>query len=204
MVDQKAGRIRRDRGEMPSLFGQLDQPLDHLRIAALAAHHFHQLHQRHRVEEMKTGHPLRAAAGRGDPRDRQRRGIGRQHRVLGDQRLQLDEQRLLGLEVLDDGLDQQVATGQLLQGRSRLHARQGGIEFFGAQAALGQTALQQLAIETQRLGDRLAARVVEPHLFASAGKQLSDAPPHGAGTDDSDTFEHPKPLLTRCTFRNAE
>ncbi len=71
MVDQKTGSIRCDRREMPGLFGQLDQPLDHLRIAALAAHHFHQLHQRHRVEEMKTGHPLRVPAGRGDPRDRQ-------------------------------------------------------------------------------------------------------------------------------------
>ncbi|MNR18761.1 hypothetical protein D3C85_1355080 [compost metagenome] len=114
MVDQKAGRIRGHRDEVPGLFGQRRQPLDHLRLGTFTAHHLDDLHQGDRVEEVKAGHPLGMLAGAGDLGNRQGRRVAGQHSVMADQLFQLAEQALLGLEILDNGLDQQVAAGQIL------------------------------------------------------------------------------------------
>ncbi|MDT4849013.1 hypothetical protein D3C84_614150 [compost metagenome] len=70
VVDQEAGRVRGDSGEMPGPFGQGGEAFDHLRVGQLAAHHLDDLHQGHRVEEVEAGNPLGALAGTGDQADR--------------------------------------------------------------------------------------------------------------------------------------
>ncbi|MCY1246526.1 hypothetical protein D9M72_597660 [compost metagenome] len=71
VVDQKTRRIRRDRGKMPSLLGQGTQAFHHLHCRALTAHHLDDLHQGHRVEEVKAGHTLGVPAATGDLADGQ-------------------------------------------------------------------------------------------------------------------------------------
>ena len=71
-----------------------------------------QLHVAHRVEEVHHQEAL-LAAPRERPsiimRDRQARGVRGDDGVLGEQRLELREERLLDLEIFLDDLDDQVA-----------------------------------------------------------------------------------------------
>jgi hypothetical protein len=69
----------------------------------------------------------------GDGGDGKRRSVGRQHRAGIDQRFELCKELLFDGQVLDDGLNDQVATGQIAQhvaqfdgGQRRL--RLGGLE----------------------------------------------------------------------------
>jgi hypothetical protein len=73
------------------------------------------LHQRHGVEEVEAADALRPLAGGGDRRHRERRGIGGEDAVGGDDVLQLLEQRLLDVEVLDDGLDDDLGRREFIE-----------------------------------------------------------------------------------------
>ncbi|MNL45139.1 hypothetical protein D3C87_1677580 [compost metagenome] len=80
--------------------------------------------------------------GAGDQGDRQRRGVAGQHCIAANQLFQLPEQLLFGLEIFDDGLDQQVATRQFLQRVRRAHTPKGAGQCFGTDLALGCCTLQ--------------------------------------------------------------
>ncbi|MNG20716.1 hypothetical protein D3C84_1049950 [compost metagenome] len=71
MIDQETRRVRRRRGKMSRVRGQRRQALDHLRIGQLTTYHFDDLHQWHRIEKVKPGHPLRMPAGTGNQAHRQ-------------------------------------------------------------------------------------------------------------------------------------
>ena len=60
MVDDEAGHVLGAHRRVAHASGQLGQRVADFRRAAQAVDHFHHLHQRHRVEEVITGHALRA------------------------------------------------------------------------------------------------------------------------------------------------
>ena len=72
---------------------------------------FDQLHHRGRVEKMQTGDPLAVFANRHQRRHRQRRSVGGQQRLRGNNPFQPLEQRLLDFLIFDDRLDDQIAIG---------------------------------------------------------------------------------------------
>jgi hypothetical protein len=72
-----------------------------------------QLHHRSRVEKVQTGHPLALLANRHQRRHRQRGGIGGQQRLRRDDAFQPLEQRFLDIQIFDDGLDDQIAIGDI-------------------------------------------------------------------------------------------
>ena len=76
------------------------------------AHDLHQRHQRRRVEEVQPDDAPGPAARGGDRGDRERRGVGREHRVGAAQPVRASrEQRRLGRRLLDDRLDHEVGAG---------------------------------------------------------------------------------------------
>ena len=80
--------------------------------------HLDQLHHLRRVEEVHADDVGRAAAGLGALDHRQAGRRRRQHRArLGDL-AEGGEQRLLDRQRLDDGLDDQVAVGEVVQATS--------------------------------------------------------------------------------------
>lgn len=81
-----------------------------------ARDHFDQGHQRRRVEEVHANHLVRALQPGGEAGDGQRRSVAGEDAVGGAQGFQLAEQRLLDLQVLDDGLDHQMSIGQGFEG----------------------------------------------------------------------------------------
>ena len=74
-----------------------------------ALHDLDERHQGRRVEEVHADDPLRRGDGGGDLGDRERRRVGREDRVRTHDPLELGEERVLGVEILDDRLDHEVA-----------------------------------------------------------------------------------------------
>ncbi|MNP46439.1 hypothetical protein D3C76_1404370 [compost metagenome] len=84
------------------------QAIAHLAVCGQAVDDLHHFHQWHRIEEMETGDPLRVATVSRDAGHRQRRGVGCQHTVVSHYGFEFGQQRLLGIQALDDGFDGQV------------------------------------------------------------------------------------------------
>ncbi len=116
--------------------------------------------------------------------DRQRRGVGRQHALRRDDRLDLGEHLLLDLDLLEDGLDDEVGVGEgLLASRAGDQALE-AVGLVGVDAALGEQ-LVDLAVDVAdalvdallvevghaRPAPRAAARTAAP-----AGAAISPAP----------------------------
>ena len=79
--------------------------------SVIAFHHLEQSHHWHRVEEVKSAKKrfiLQIGANR---RHRQRRRICRQNARVGRRRLQIGKELLLQLQILDNGLDDQLGIG---------------------------------------------------------------------------------------------
>ena len=90
-------------------------------------HDLDQRHDRDRVEEVEADEALGVLQLRADLVDRQRRGVGREDRVVGDVLLDLGEDLLLDAELLEHGLDDPVAVGEVgLVGRAGARAPSGG------------------------------------------------------------------------------
>ena len=112
-IDQEAGRIlHRDRGTAHAL-AERRQARRHVRVRRRPLDDLHQPHQRHRVEEVHAGDPARQAAGARDRGDRQRRGVGGEDRVLGDDGLQVAEDLAFDLQLLHHSLDDGIAVGEV-------------------------------------------------------------------------------------------
>ena len=158
-----------------------------------AAHDLDDFHQRHRIEEVEAGDAFRVLGGAGNAGDRQRGGVGGQYTVCADDGFQVGKQLLFDLQQLDDGLDHQVAIGQVAQLGRRLHARDGRFQLGFGQLALGLGALQQVAVKGQCILDCLGAGIEQQNLLTAAGEQLGDAATHCSGADDANPLEHALP-----------
>jgi hypothetical protein len=102
---------------------------------------FHQLHRRGRVEEMQREDAVGVLEACRDGMDRQRGGVAGKDRIGGDQGLQRGEEGLLGLQLLDDGLDDEAAGGEGGKVLGHGQAGEGGVavglgEFPGGDAGL--------------------------------------------------------------------
>jgi len=75
---------------------------------ALPDDNLHAVHDRDRVHEVEPDHVARAVGGARDGRDRQRRGVGREHHVVVGHPVEVGEDVFLYVEVLDGGLDDHV------------------------------------------------------------------------------------------------
>ena len=82
-VDQEAGAVGRDdHVACPSPRRRCARQLERPVAALLRANHLEQLHQRRRVEEVHADHVLGPRGRARERRDRDRRGVGGQHRVV--------------------------------------------------------------------------------------------------------------------------
>jgi HipA-like protein len=187
VVDDEARRVLRAHRGVAQAPAERQQVQRDGRVGQQPVDRLDHLHHRHRVEEVEAGHPRRQPQCGRDRGDRQRRGVAREHAVVAHQRLELGEQRLLGAEVLDDRLDDDIAVAQRLERGDRREARGGGCRLFGAQLA----AFVQRA---QRDGELLAARrraalarIEDPHRQPGLRRDLHDAHAHHAGADHAES-----------------
>ncbi|MNK96383.1 hypothetical protein D3C87_1166610 [compost metagenome] len=186
VVDDESRHVLAAHRRVTHAARQLHQLVTDGGVARQAVDDLDHLHQRHRVEEVVAHHAARVPGAHGDGRDRQRRGVRRDHRVFPDDGFQLGDQVALDLELLHDGFQHHVAAGQVFQRVARLHAGQRGLAVGGADLALvgqlGERVLQVLA----RSGHGLGVDVEQVDRQARLCGNLGNTAAHGARADDAE------------------
>lgn len=139
------------------------------------------------VEEVQPQDAVRAAGGHAEPHDGDGRGVGRQDGLLVlDDLVEGGEDVGLGLGVLDDGLDDEVAVGEVVEAAG---------EDRPGQRVLGRDAVQFAALDGAFEGDghplaggpgRGRVGFADDGVEACAGAHLGDARAHLAAADDTD------------------
>jgi hypothetical protein len=199
VVDDKArrvlGRYRRVT-ELPGICRELSANLD---SGLEARDHLNHAHQRHRVEEVVARELLRSLKRGGDGGDRQRRGVGGQHRVWPHDALQLGKQLAFHLQLLHHRFDHQITRRKRRQVVYRAHPIQVGVCLGKIESSL---ACQCLPGGLQRAASSLGGAglaVVKKNFAACLGRHLSDAPAHRAGSDQAGCVEYG--LHRRCLLK---
>ena len=106
-----------------------------------------------------------------------------------DDRVELAEDRLLGLQRLDDGLDHEVGGGEVLErGRERDPAEQLGLLGLGHLLPLHRAAGRVLEV-LPAAGQRVLVLLDPDDRVTVAGEHLGDAGTHGAQADHADRGE---------------
>ncbi len=183
VVDDEARRVLRAHRLVPAAQRERRQRLADPGSRQQAVNDLDDFHQRHGIEEMKPGDALGPLARRGDRSDRKGRGIGRHQAIAGNDILQRAEQLALGVQILDDRLDDYGAGGE-----RRKRVRDDEIRlcprdrvplepaFFGELRELRGNRLL-------RVFRGARAAVVEQRADAGLCGDLGDAASHDAGAD---------------------
>jgi hypothetical protein len=118
--------------------------------------------------------------------DRQRRRVGRDHRVLADDVLELLDHVALHREVLEDRLDDKVRAAEARVVGRPGHARDHARALSPFDDALARGVRGQLVHRVESAGDRLDVDVAHAHGGAADRGGLRDARTHQPGANDSD------------------
>ena len=114
-VNDEARDVGHDHRGLAEPLAERDRPRARLRAGLLREGELDELHLRHRVEDVQTDEALGRPAGAGELRDRERRGRRPEQRFIVGDLCELTPQRGLGVEVLDDGLDDRGRVAQRAQ-----------------------------------------------------------------------------------------
>ena len=112
-VDHEAGRVLGDDRVLAQLLGRDHRGAERDLVRLGRVDDLDERHHRDRVEEVEADQALGVLQLRADLVDRERRGVGGEDRVVGDVLLDLGEDLLLDAELLEDGLDDPVAVGEV-------------------------------------------------------------------------------------------
>ena len=134
---------------------------------------------------MQAGDTLRTQHAGGNGRDRERRGIRRQHRIRPDDCLQGLEKRNLGVQPLDNRLHHEVTMAQRFEGR----ADESGAELGNLRCVQSAFGLKAFPLQDQggfgTFGD-FGLVVHQQYLAAGLCRDLRDTAAHGTAADDGD------------------
>src|SRR5207248_971415 len=114
-----------------------------------------------------------------------------------DDRVQLRPDLLLDVEVLDNGLDDEVAVGERLEVGRAAHARERRVALGRRELALLDLARVPLLDPREALVHEALLDVAERDLEARLRRDLRDAVPHLSRSEDAD----PPDLHARAIFR---
>jgi len=186
--DEARGVLRLHRG-MAHLPGVVREALANGCIGFEAGDHLHHLHQRHGIEEVVARKALRVLHAGCDGGHRQRRSVGHQHGVLGDDLFQIGKYGLLDVDLLDDGFHHQIAAAKVLQAGGFMQTGLVAGNRFRAELALFLEFVPSLTNGFASLRAGTALGIEKPDLTAGLSSNLGDATAHGAGTDDGNLRE---------------
>ena len=138
---------------------------------------------------MHPDHALGRARGFGDARDRNRRGIGREHSRGREHRFDLAEYLLLDAELLKDRFDRQLRTAEASVGVAAGQERDEPSVFEFCDAAPLQPVIEDGAAREHSLRDAGEVGVLHPHIDLRLGHGgPGDARTHEAGADDAESL----------------
>ena len=196
LVHEKARRIREPHRLARHAPADDHERLGHPVFGQKTVDHFDELHQRHRIEEMKAAEALRCFELGCDSRHRQRRRVRGEYAIGRDDVFELREKLALRLEVFHDGFDHDMARLEVGKPIDDLDAAWRRPPHPPAHAALLCGASEHLRHEVARFLRRAGPRVGDQHVHAARGGDLNDAAPHRAGADHADG--QVRPVCIEC------
>ena len=142
------------------------------------------LHGR-RVEEVDPEDAFGPRGGLGEADDRHRRGVrGEDRGRVGDDLVELGEDRLLDVLVLARGLDDELPVGEIGDVGGEPQTRQRRLRLGGRELALLHGLGQGLLDPSATGGNRVVADLGDDDVAAGLREHLGDARPHEPAADD--------------------
>ena len=153
--------------------------------------HLDQLHHRRRVEEVHADHVGGPGRGHGALHHRQRGRGRRQDRARLADLVERGEHRALDVQLLDDGLDDEVDVAEVLQPRRAGDPGDGGVALVLGEPAAHHALVQRLAQLGERRRHLRLAAPAHHHVQARFREHLDDARRHPTGADHADALDVP-------------
>ena len=183
-VDDEARLVLcRDR-ELALGLRELQRRLERVLAAGHAAHHLHELHHLRGVEVVKPDEALRALRRGRLVDDGQRGGVGREHGAVLCERIDLFPHCELELEILGDGLDNEVAVGELAVVDRAVYARAHPLGVLLRGLSFLDCASELLLDPAQALLQRRLVDLAHHDLVARLCGHLGDPVPHEPRSED--------------------
>ncbi len=188
-VDDEGRKILRYRDLLAELADKFLGGVEGGIVGGDAADQLDQLHQRHRIHEMNADEFFRAIGRGGEPRDRDRRGVGGDDRSRLQRCAELMKYLALDLFLFDRGLDHEIAVRQPVERLAggdpveRLLARVLG------NGLLGDLPRQMAVDGRHRRFQPLGGDVVEHHVEAGERRHMRNAIAHLARADHTDLLD---------------
>ena len=146
---------------------------------------------------MQADEVLLALHALGQTGDRQCRGVGAEQRVRRDHRLGLGEDLVLERNLLEDGLDHEVAAGEIGVVGGGGDARQDLVPLVLGHLAARDGLVEKLPRVVLALLGRLGGDVLEDDVDAVAGADVGDAGAHHAGAEHGDLLSRTRLVAGR-------
>jgi hypothetical protein len=160
-----------------------------------AAHDLHQLHQGNRIEEVQAAEPIRPLGARGEFGNAQRRRIGRKDALRSDDRIEGRVRGGLVVDVLDDGLDDQVARRHRHELGDAREVAERFVARLGRHLPLLDAAVQKLPNPAEPLVEGALIHLADDRLEARRGRHLRDPGAHQAASQHADCSDFHPALL---------
>ena len=200
-VGDEARPVTDDHGRLADGGREGGDVLDDLGLGDHGADHLDQLHHRCGVEEVHSHHPAGPGGLHAQCGDRQRRGVGGDHRVGPAHGIESAQHRGLQLQAFGNHLDDEVGVGQVLERGGRGDPCEQGLLLGGVQLApVHRTAGRDLQVAAPTRGrDRVGLHADDVETVA--GEHLRDAGAHRPEPDHADRRELARHVPT--TFRRT-
>ena len=182
----KPGRVLHVDRQLAELLGEVAHRRERAVGGAQPAHHLDQLHRRHRVEEVHADEVAGAAHQRGQPRDRQARGVGGDDAVLADDLVEPLEDLALDLEILGRRLEHDVAALQLLERHDAADALHHASACASVSLFFATSFSTDLRMRSRPLATESSLRFWKITSQRACGRHLRDPAAHRSRTDHAD------------------
>src|SRR5690606_29296875 len=148
------------------------------------AHDLDELHDRHRIEEVEADDAVGTLRRGGHGRDGERAGVAGENGFGRADVVQLAEHRVLGLEILGDGLDHEIGIGEVGERGGGLDPVEGLIAQRGVELALFDGAIEAARDGLDAAFAELIAHFADPRAITRPGGDLGDSAAHQATAQD--------------------
>ena len=172
-------------GQLAELLAELEARLQRLLVGGHRLHHLEQRHHLGRIEEVQPDEPPRTLRGGRLVDHGQRRGVGREHRPVLDDPVELAPHVELQLEVLGDRLHHEVAVGEVAVIERARDALASGVRVGLLQPALLDAAGQLLLDPPDALVEPLLVDLAQHDVPAGLSRDLRDPVAHEPSAEDA-------------------
>ena len=184
-VDDEAGNVLGDDGRFAKGRGEGAQVFNGGVAGGDGAHDLDELHDGDGVEEVQPGDARLATGNGGHLHDGQRGGIAGDDAARGDDAVEGPEELLLLVEILDDGLDDEIAVAEVghVERAPDAPAIFGGLIF--CDLALAGEHLPCAVDACHALVEQVLVDLGQHNIITGLGGALGNAAAHQAAADDA-------------------